>query len=129
MNIPLLIANLLTLIAFFIHTIAGDKEVRDIQPDGTDAVKQERWTQVRCGWHWVSMDLLLATIGLALVNFTDHFPDERTIVLLFSFYFLVYAIAWGITIAISRPFPMRFAKLGQWMLLLSISALLYWGTL
>jgi hypothetical protein len=29
----------------------------------------------RCGWHWVSFDILFATIGLGLINFTDHFDN------------------------------------------------------
>jgi hypothetical protein len=33
----------------------------------------------RCGWHWVSFDLLFAAIGLGLVNFTNYFNDEKTL--------------------------------------------------
>ena len=32
MNIPILIANILTLLAFVIHTFVGDKELKIIEP-------------------------------------------------------------------------------------------------
>ena len=83
MSIPVLIANILTLLAFFIHTFMGDRELKIIQPSAEMddwAAKQEKWTMARCGWHWISFDLLFASIGLALINFTDFFDNEKTFV-------------------------------------------------
>ncbi|MEN7548699.1 hypothetical protein AAG747_12315 [Rapidithrix thailandica] len=131
MNIPIVIANVLTLLAFIVHTFIGDKEIRSIEPVAGQAEnfeKQERWTMARCGWHWISFDLLFASIGLGLINFTDFFRDKNTLLLLLSVYFLGYAVVWMITILISRQFPKNMIKLGQWGLLLVISGLIYWGT-
>jgi len=52
MNIPILIANILTFLAFFIHMLMGDKELRTIQPEKSSddwINKQEKWTMARCG--------------------------------------------------------------------------------
>lgn len=130
MDISLLLANLLTFLAFVIHTFIGDREVKMIQPiTNTEnwAEKQEKWTMARCGWHWISFDLLFATIGLSLINFTDYFSNEKTLLQILTVYFLGYALVWAFTIAISKKFPKNYVKLGQWMLLLLISGLIYLG--
>ncbi|MEO0341098.1 MAG: hypothetical protein AAF242_18030, partial [Bacteroidota bacterium] len=63
----------------------------------------------------------------ALINFTDFFEHEKTILQLLSIYFLGYGIVWLITITISKSFPQNYLKLGQWLLLFGISALIYFG--
>ncbi len=128
MSTSLLIANILTLLAFCVHAIMGDKDLKVLYPtsDAADLLnKQEKWTMVRCGWHWISVDLLFATIGLALINFTDYFENEKTLLQILALYFLVYAIVWVITILISKKFSKSFLKLGQWVLLLAISGLIF----
>lgn len=131
MNIPILIANILAILAFLIHTFIGDKEVRILQPpanaDGWTN-KQEKWTMIRCGWHWVSFDLLIVSIALLIINFTDYFDNEKLFLQIISIYLLILAVIWIIVILISKPFEKRFIKLGQWLLLLILSGLIYWGT-
>jgi hypothetical protein len=131
MNIPVLIATILTFLAFVIHTFSGDRGVKVIEPtretDG-NFQKQGIWTMVRCGWHWISFDLLFATIGLGLINHTNFFDNENTLLQILSVYFLGYAVVWALTIAISKQFPKNYLILGQWILLLVISGLIYWGT-
>lgn len=130
MNIPILIANILTLIAFAAHTFVGDKELKIIEPkDGKDEkyLKREKWTMARSGWHWISFDLLFASIGLGLINFTDYFENEQLLLQILAIYFLGYGIVWLIGIAISKQFPKNYLKLGQWILLWLISGLIYLG--
>lgn len=130
MNTPILIANILTLLAFFVHTFMGDRELKLIQPnpdEDENYVKQEKWTMVRCGWHWISFDLLFATVGLSLINFTDYFENEELLLQIVALYFLGYGVVWLIVIAISKHFPKSYLKLGQWILLWIISGLVYWG--
>lgn len=130
MNIPILLANILTLLAFLIHTFMGDRELKIIQPSNdTDnwMKKQEKWTMARCGWHWLSFDLLFATIVLTLINFTNHFENKNSLLQLLAIYFFGYAIVWTLTIAISKKFLNNYLKLGQWILLLLISGLIYLG--
>ena len=131
MNIAIIIANVLPLLAFAVHTIAGDKELKVNEPiEGTDRsiLKREKWTMARCGWHWISVDLLFATIGLGLINFTNYFDNEKILLQIMSIYFLGYTIAWVLTIAVSKQFPVNYLKLGQWILLLLIATLLKFGT-
>lgn len=130
MNTYILIANILTTFAFVLHTFVGDKELKTNQPTDhkeDNFLKIEKWTMARCGWHWVSFDLLFATIGLATINFTNYFDNEKTLLQILSMYFLGYAIAWLLTICISTSFPKNYLKLGQWILLLLISGLIYAG--
>ena len=131
MNITILIANILTFLAFVIHTFVGEKELTILEPthgNNEDLMKREKWTMVRCGWHWVSFDLLFATIGLGLINFTNYFENEKTLLQILTIYFLGYAVVWALTIAISKQFSKNYLKLGQWMLLLLVSGLIYSGT-
>ena len=130
MSISILIANILTLLAFVIHTLVGDKELKIIEPQAKrdeDLQKREKWTMARCGWHWLSLDLLFASIVLGLINFTQYFNNEETLLQLLAIYFIGYAIVWAVTIALSKQFPKNFLKLGQWLLLLLISGLIYYG--
>lgn len=131
MNIPILIANILTLLAFIIHTFVGDKELKLNEPtdnENDNFQKREKWTMARCGWHCLSFDLLLTTIGLGVINFTNYFDNEKSLLQILTIYFLGCAIAWALTIAISKQFPKNYLKLGQWILLLVISGLIYFGT-
>lgn len=126
----ILIANILTFLAFILHTFVGDKELKINEPNegaDEDFQRREKWTMARCGWHWVSLDLLFATIGLALINFTNYFDNEKTLLQILTIYFLGYAVFWIVTIVISKQFPKNYLKLGQWMLLLIISGLIYLG--
>lgn len=130
MSILILTANILALLAFVIHTFVGDKELKinePIQKTNEHFQKREKWTMARCGWHWVSFDLLFATIGLALINFTNYFDNETTLLQILAIYFLGYAVVWVLTISISKHFPKNYLKLGQWALLLLISGLIYFG--
>lgn len=126
----ILAASILTSLAFFIHTFIGDKELKLLEPEyeaDKDYLKTEKWTMTRCGWHWLSFDLLLASIGLFIINFTDYFIHEKTLLQILSIYFSGYSIVWAFTIFISKPFPMNYLRLGQWMLLLVIAVLIYLG--
>jgi len=130
MNIPILMANILTLLAFISHTFMGDKELKIIEPENENDekhLKREKWTMARSGWHWVSFDLLFATIGLGLINFTNSLESEQLLLQILAVYFLGYGIVWLIGITISKRFPKNYLKLGQWILLWLISGLIYWG--
>lgn len=131
MNIALIAANILTLISFAVHAFVGDRELKIIEPqsEATDEnfQQREKWTMARCGWHWVSVDLLFATIALGLINFTNFFDNESVVLQLLTIYFLGYSVAWGLTILISKHFPGNYLKLGQWLLLFLICVLIYFG--
>lgn len=129
MNYFLLTAAILTFLAFILHTFMGDRELKLIEPNQEleNHLKQEKWTMARCGWHWVSVDLFLAFVGLTMIVFTDYFEQERVLLQVLSLYFFCYGVVWLMGILISKSFPNHFIKLGQWLLLFVISGLIYWG--
>ncbi|SFR34014.1 hypothetical protein SAMN04490243_0766 [Robiginitalea myxolifaciens] len=131
MNGHLIAASVLTLLAFFVHTFIGDKELQVLEPNrkkGSVEKDTVIWTMSRCGWHWISFDLLFATLGLALITFTDTLTNEDQLLQIISVYFFGYGIVWLITLAISKSFPKNYVKLGQWILLWTISGLIFLGT-
>ena len=130
MNGFLITANVITFLAFVVHTFVGDKEIKILEPNNDNApdfVKREKWTMARCGWHWISFDLLTASMGLFLINFTEVLLFEVQLLQLMSLYFLGYGFVWLFTIIISKSFPKSYLKLGQWLLLWLISGFIYLG--
>lgn len=130
MNTYLIIVNLLAGLAFGVHTFMGDRELHLLAPTTHDEhwlKKQETWTMTRCGWHWISFDLLMLTVLLSLINFTELIPHPIFVTKLLAVYTLGYALFWLVTIIISRKFAQNYLKLGQWMLMLLMSALLLVG--
>ena len=127
MNTAILIANGLVLLTFIMHTFGGDREYRSIEPEKDNVPNLEKWTMGRGAFHIVSVDFLLASIGLTLINFTDYFTDKKLILNILALYFAAYGIAFFLTLVVSRKFPYSFIRLGQWLLMLLISGLLYSG--
>lgn len=127
MSIPLLIANLLTVLAFLAHALIGDKELHLLIEKQPQATRQYRstWTMARCGWHWISLDLLAASILMACINFLDVLPEESAITLVLAVFFCTYGAVWVLTVLLSPNFSKRFLVLGQWLLLLVIGGLLF----
>lgn len=129
MNILILIANVLALFTLIVHAIWGDIDLKVIEPKDYDVNKIEKWVMARGAFHIVSMDFLLATIGLTLINFTEIFKESQNLLLqILAIYFFMYSIGFLIIVAISKQFPKNYLKLGQWIFLLIISGLIYWGT-
>jgi hypothetical protein len=51
MNIPIIIANILTLLAFVIHTFLGDRELKIIEPENENDEKYLNSGR-ECRWKW-----------------------------------------------------------------------------
>jgi hypothetical protein len=131
MNLPILIANILTLVTLIGHTFLGDKDLKTIEPENIDSKfysKLEQWVHARAHHYMISMDFLLATIGLILINFTDFFQDKWLLLHILSIYFLAYSVGFVVSIIVSKQFPKNYLKLGHWILLLIISVLIYLGS-
>jgi len=130
MNTVLILANVLVLLTFIVHTFGGDIEYQKIEPE-PESPKRFRvfWTMGRGAFHIVSIDFLFATIGLALINFTDYFKETNLLLNLLALYFLGYGIAFLGTLIISRKFQNIYLKMWQWLLLLANAGLIYWGNL
>jgi len=128
MNTILISANVLVLLTFMVHTFGGDGSYRKIEP-APESAKRLRifWTMGRGAFHIVSVDFLFAAIGLALINFTDYFEESKLLLNLLALYFLGYGIAFFLTLVISKKFPNSFFKMWQWVLMLVIAGLIFWG--
>lgn len=132
MNTFTIIANILVILTFFVHTFMGDRELSVIEPNNendVENVKREKWTMARGAFHIVSMDFLLASVGLTLINFTDVFSNENLILKIMALYFFAYGIGFLLNVMISKQFPKNYFKLPQWILLIVISLIIYLGTL
>jgi hypothetical protein len=127
MNTSLIIANVLAIIGFLMHTFGGDKAYKEIEPEEGNHAKQKRWAMGRGAFHMVSADCLMASIGLTLINFTDYFKDKKTLLYILALYFVAYGCAFFITLLINRKIPNRFIKLWQWLFMFIMAGFIYFG--
>lgn len=128
MNIPVLIAGMLSLLAFFAHALVGDKEYQALKPASNSSDKnKETWVQVRSGWHWVSVDLFLSSVLLTMIAVTDIISAKKEILVLLSIYFFICGIVWFGIVLSSRNTNKQIIVLGQWIFCLIMSSLLIWG--
>ncbi|MFQ5652447.1 MAG: hypothetical protein ACE5IY_21150 [bacterium] len=133
MNIPLLIAGLLTLVAFLAHTFVGTKETMQIAPghnagEGADVETAGRhWVQAMCAFQMVTADLLILSASLIMVAVTDLIEHESIIILLAGSFFVLYLISWLTTLLLLKQKRSQYLFLGQWILWLVNSGLIYWG--
>ncbi len=129
MNIPMVIAGALSLLAFFAHAFVGDKEYGVLKPETEAPSKnKETWVQVRSGWHWVSVDLLLSGVVLLLMATTEIIKAKTEISLLLSIYFFVCGIVWLGTVLLSKSDNKQILVVGQWIFCFLMSGLIYAGT-
>ncbi|MEM9665055.1 MAG: hypothetical protein AAF970_08985 [Bacteroidota bacterium] len=125
MNPFALAAGALTLLALGAHAFVGAREFRQFAPRPTAGAPRMAWVQALSGWHWVSVDLLLATALFVLIGAADVVPDEPTVLLGLSLYFAACGVAWLVTVAVTgrRSGPGRFVQLGQWIFCLVVAGL------
>lgn len=129
MNIPILIAGVLSLVAFFAHAFVGDKEYKALKPvENCPDKNKETWVQVRSGWHWVSVDLFLTGILLLLLATTEIIKAKTEISLLLSIYYFLCGVVWLCTVAFSRTNNKQILVLGQWIFCFLMSGLIYFGS-
>ncbi len=128
MSTLLIIANVVVLASVIFHIFWGDNDIKLIEPDNSEHKKFENWIMARGAFHVVSVDMLMITAGLTLINFTDMLDSHRTILLkIMSIYCLLYAVFFFIVISVSGALPQKFLKLCQWALFLLLSGLIYFG--
>jgi len=130
MNIPILIAGMLCLVAFFAHAFVGDKEYRQLKPapDSEEKIR-ETWVQVRSGWHWVSVDLLLSGILLITIAVSNFIQAQQEVLLLLGIYYFATGAVWLCTVFLSKNKSKQLLVLGQWIFCFIVSALIYYGNL
>lgn len=127
MNIPLVLAHILLVLAFMAHAYAGDRDLQQLRPQAEASSYFEKWLQARAGWHFVSWDLLLASIGLGLLTWTDYLEPRTLYLQLLVVYLMGAGVAWALTLLLSPKLPGGWWRLGQWGLLWLIGGLVWWG--
>jgi hypothetical protein len=128
MNATLITANVLVFITFIVHAFGGDKEYMHLEPTQTQELRfRIYWSMGRGAFHIVSADFLLATVLLGLVNFSNFFQDKTLILKILSIYFLLYGMGFFLALVVSKKFPNMFVIMWQWILMLVISGLIYFG--
>lgn len=138
MNTPIAIACVLNSLALVAHLTGGTKETLSIAPskhvtDDFDAgllsKLSRNWTQAVCAFQMLSVDLLLVSILLYLLAFTDLLSPARTFGFALSALYFFWAVAWFIQLLAVKSKPREFLFLGHWMFWFVCSGLVYWGSL
>jgi hypothetical protein len=128
MNAYLLTVNIIVLVSLFVHVFYGDRDIRSIEPNGENPKKLETWIMARGAFHVFSVDLLMYTIGLTMINFTDLLDEHRSVLLkIMCIWFLLYAVCFFICVIISQPLADKLLKLFQWAVFMAMSGLVYLG--
>ena len=124
MNLLAALAGGLTLLAFGAHAFVGANEFRYFAPTVSSGPPRTKWLQALAGWHWVSVDLLAATVLFFVVAFTDLVPHEPTALLLLAGYFVLVGVTWLVTRVVSgRGVKRRYLVLGQWLFCFVVAGL------
>lgn len=129
LNILAIIAGILVLTASGVHAIMGAKEFSKIKPDETGK-SLEVWVQTLSGWHWVTVDQLLAGGFLLVIGLTDWIKFESTVLMFIGSYFVLTGFAWLLTVLASgRAIDQAPLKLGQWIYCFFIAGLAFWASI
>lgn len=127
MNVPVVVAGVLTLLAFPVHTFVGGSEFRWLAPKDDSPRAGTVRAQTIAGWHWVSVDLLLAGLLLLWIGLSRPLVEDMLLLGL-SGYFAVLGATWlGVAVWSARGRPARVLELGQWILCLVLAALAWAG--
>jgi hypothetical protein len=118
-----LVAGVIALALFFVHAFAGGAELRLLVPrDATE----KAWTaraQVVSGWHWISVDLLLAAIAFFVAGVVD-IEHERAILAALAIWFAALGVVWlGTSAVVTKLDPRRMLRLPQWTACFLLAAL------
>ena len=119
----------MSFLAFLAHVFVGDKEIRYLKPGEEEPVHATTfWIQARGGWHWVSVDLLLASLFLLSVAITAASNEWSKFLHLLSVYFFVCGASWLTTVLFSRNNNKQLLTVGQWIFCFIMSGLIYAGS-
>lgn len=138
MNTPIAIAFVLNSLAVVAHLIGGTKETLSIAPSkhaaedldvGLANRLNRNWMQATCAFQMLSVDLLLVSILLYLLAFTDTLSPARTFGFALSALFFVWGVVWLVQLLALKSKPRELLLLGHWMFWFVCSGLVYWGTL
>ena len=124
MNVPFLVAGILSIALFLAHGLAG--EFSNASRARFTGMPRPEKPEVRAAWHLVTLTLLWSTISLFVLAFSDFVESPDTVAKFMSLIFLGYGLLWFVTVA--GEGPRLLTRTPHWVLALVIAALSWWGT-
>jgi hypothetical protein len=121
MNLPFLIASLVCVVAAVIHGVAGERT--NIRVLAHTEMQPTLKLELRAVWHIVTVHLAASAVMLLLLAIAVQ--PQVLIGQLIVAQFFVYGLGWVGLAALSK---IGLLKAPQWVLLLAIAGLTYWGT-
>lgn len=120
-----IIATVLLIIGFIIHTIGG--ELTDIKSlllsEISDAIKIE----IRAVWYLVSLDFLVSGIFMIVILIKRITSQSHLLIDFIGIRMLLYGLIFLLLVIFSNNKSLF--QVPQWILLISIGTLLEWGKL
>ncbi len=133
MNLPILVAGVLTFVAFLGHITLGYQESLRVDPrlHKQAALASQpvdlHWTQMMGAWQMVTIDLVVISALLFALAATSLVPSPRTVATGIAVLFALWGVAWLLQLLLLKRETMDYLKLGQWLLWLVNAGLIYWG--
>lgn len=130
MNGWFLAAGALLLVAFFVHSFAGNRlysaarpappnraarAARAARPDRGTSRAYDAWLMGRCGMQMIGADLLLAA-GFLLASGAGVLPRSRSLELFLLLTYGGWTVGWLLSLAAERSEPRHYQRLRQWVL-------------
>ena len=115
MNGWFLAAGALLLVAFFLHTFAGNRLYAAARPDRTSSRAYDAWLMGRCGMQMIGVDLLLAA-GFLLADGAGVIPRSRGLELFLLLTYGGWTAGWLLSLAAERSEVRHYRRLRQWAL-------------
>ena len=115
MNGWFLAAGALLLVAFFVHTLAGNRLYAAARPDRTLSRTYDAWLMGRCGMQMIGTDLLLAA-GFLLASGAGVLPRSRELEFFLLLTYGGWTAGWLLSLAAERSDPRHYLRLRQWVL-------------
>jgi len=126
MNKPLIAASLLAALTTIVHIFVGGADIAG--PLLASTLAAEPRLTLYAVWHMVSVALALSAVALFIGSLPRHAQAARYLVLFVSALWCAFG-AVVLTVAAAQAEVIWFLKLPQWVLLLPVGMLGFWGSL
>lgn len=123
MNWLFLIAGIVAAIGALIHAFLGERT--DIKSLLASSVPPNEKVELRGLWHGFSAILTLTAVALFLLSLTDLIENPRTVAHLIAVTYAAVSLAF--LAVVLRAGTSMLARVPQWVLLLAIAVLAWWG--
>lgn len=122
MNACFVSAGIVLLVAFFVHSFAGNRLFSEARPDRSVSRAYDAWLMGRCGMQMIGTDLLLAA-GFLLSSGFELIPRSRTLELFIWLTYCGWTLGWLLSLAAERADRRHYLRLCQWVLFAAVAVL------